>query len=201
MEVSVIKNTSNPEILIYIAGKRCYSGEESKDLFNSAYTQKKTEINRFIRKLLENGHLSPLEHASITYAIDGISRACSHQLVRHRLASYSQQSQRYTKINTPEYVIPPGIAENPEAKNLFEEYLFQGQKLYTLLTSLGIKKEDARYIIPQAWNTKIIVTMNFRELLHFFKLRTDKAAQWEIRKMAERMKTEAGKICPVIFGG
>ncbi|MFN3396698.1 MAG: FAD-dependent thymidylate synthase, partial [Thermodesulfovibrionales bacterium] len=162
---------------------------------------------------------SPIEHPSFTFAIEGISRACSHQLVRHRLASYSQQSQRYVSErsdtsgqrseikDTFDYVIPPSIKEDPQARGLFERFMVEAQKTYDLLVERlaerGIKGEaanqDARFVLPNAAETKIIVTMNARELLHFFRQRCCYRAQWEIRAMARQMLFLVKEVAPTIF--
>jgi thymidylate synthase (FAD) len=161
-----------------------------------------------VEKLVKMGHMSPIEHASFTFAIEGISRACSHQIVRHRLASYSQQSQRYVSEETGfDYVIPPIIKEDKELKRYFEDFMSEAQKTYNhivkKLNEKGVKGEsanqDARFVLPNAAETKIIVTMNARELLHFFRMRCCNRAQWEIRQMAEEMLKLVKKTSPVIF--
>ncbi|MCP4231315.1 MAG: FAD-dependent thymidylate synthase, partial [bacterium] len=139
-------------------------------------------------------------HASFTFGVDGISRTASHQLVRHRVASYSQQSQRYVTFDqNNEYVTPPSIAERPEIKKRFEDAVTDIYALYGELIDSGLPPEDARFILPNAACTKIIITMNARELLHFFRLRGCERAQWEIRDMAIRMVKLAKDAAPVIF--
>jgi len=129
-----------------------------------------------------------------------VSRAMTHQLVRHRIASYTQQSQRYVTYNTLEkYVTPASIADKAEAKELFEETLERISKTYNNLLKLGIPKEDARFILPNACKTNIIVTMNARELRHFFNLRCCVRAQWEIREAATEMLRQVKKVAPVLF--
>ena len=135
--------------------------------------------------------MSVFEHASVTFSIEGISRSCSHQLVRHRLASYTQQSQRYTKIDTSGddwYVIPPAF-ENA-GKDILDAYrdtMKNAAQEYLAALGYSIKPEDARFLLPEATKTSIVVTMNYRELFHFFDLRLDKHAQWEIRELANKM--------------
>jgi len=131
------------------------------------------------------GHHSVLEHVSITFAIDSISRACSHQLVRHRIASYSQQSQRYVKYDKINYVIPPSIEKDKEICIGFEKFMEDISHNYKDLIELGIKPEDARYILPNAVATNITMTVNARELIEMCKLRLCSTAQWEIRNMFE----------------
>lgn len=139
------------------------------------------------------GHMSVFEHVSVTWRIEGISRACSHQLVRHRLASYCQQSQRYVKVGTDSmdwYVIPPSIGEDDMKCVEYEVAMYQCAKHYNSLLKKGIKPEDARYVLPESTKTSINVTMNLREFANFYELRADKHAQWEIRELAEEMRGE-----------
>ncbi len=152
--------------------------------------------------------MTPIEHPNFTFAIEGISRACSHQLVRHRLASYSQQSQRYVSEESGfDYIIPPVIKEDKELKKTFISLMKDAQKAYNAmvqkLNEKGIKGEsanqDARFLLPNAAETKIMVTMNARELLHFFRQRCCNRAQWEIRAMAEQMLKLVKKTAPTIF--
>ena len=141
-----------------------------------------------------------IEHASATFEISGISRACSHQLVRHRLASYSQESQRYVDMSDPEWALPPAIAENPEAKAIWEGFAGEVKAAYRALRELGIRKEDARFALPNAAATRIVVTMNFRQLLHVFRIRISPAAQWEIRDVCVRMLELVYPLAPGVFG-
>ena len=156
------------------------------------------EVVRLIRLLVQSGHMSALEHASFTFGVDGISRACSHQLVRHRLASYSQQSQRYVHFSDADsYVIPPAIDEDPAARSVFLEAVRHASKAYDQLVELGRARElepeaiqeDARFVLPNAAETRIVVTMNARELRHFFRIRCCRRAQWEINRLAWRMRS------------
>jgi thymidylate synthase (FAD) len=155
---------------------------------------------RIIKRVTGYGHVSVIEHASFTFSIEGVSRAMTHQLVRHRIASYTQQSQRYVTYDTLEkYVTPPSIADKVEAKKMFDETLERISETYKKLLKLGIPKEDARFILPNAAKTNIIVTMNTRELRHFFNLRCCVRAQWEIREVATEMLRQAKKVAPVLF--
>ena len=178
MMVEVLSVTEKSFKLISQAYRLCY---------NSAPKNYPDE-QKFVKACIKNGHESPLEHASATFLISGISRTCSHQLVRHRLASYTQESQRYVDSTGAAYTIPGSIRWGKS--NLLEQYqraLTLCELTYKDLVAAGVKKEDARFVLPQAIQTKIMVTMNFRELRHFFDLRLDKRAQWEIRKVAENM--------------
>jgi thymidylate synthase (FAD) len=161
-----------------------------------------------VKKLVAMGHMTPVEHASFTFAVEGISRACSHQLVRHRLASYSQQSQRYVSEEAGfDFVIPPTIKEDKELTREFKRFMKDAQESYNYfvkeLNRRGIKGEaanqDARFVLPNAAETKIIVTMNARELLHFFRLRCCNRAQWEIQALADKMLKFVKRVSPVIF--
>ncbi|MEK9149199.1 MAG: FAD-dependent thymidylate synthase [Candidatus Desantisbacteria bacterium] len=194
MEVRLLRHTPEPELLVASAAKLCYSKVGIEDITKNLSRKKQ---NEFIKKLLKMGHLSPFEHISFTFGIEGISRACTHQLVRHRIASFSQQSQRYVSFEKEEYIVPTTIKKG--LKKEFEKHTEDSLKLYHQLIEEGVPQEDARYILPQAFCTKIVVTMNARELFHFFNLRCCNRAQWEIRQMAEAMLVEAKKIAPNIF--
>jgi thymidylate synthase (FAD) len=205
LKVILLKHTPNPEETVAMAAKLCYSPSDIGSLKEKIEAK---DQKAFVEKLVKMGHMSPIEHASFTFAIEGISRACSHQLVRHRLASYSQQSQRYVSEETGfDYVIPPIIKEDKELKKYFENFMSEAQKAYNhivkRLNEKGVKGEsanqDARFVLPNAAETKIIVTMNARELLHFFRMRCCNRAQWEIRQMSEEMLKLAKKVSPVIF--
>jgi thymidylate synthase (FAD) len=205
LKVILLKYTPHPEETVAMAAKLCYSPSDIGGLKEKIETK---DQKAFVEKLMKMGHMSPIEHASFTFAVEGISRACSHQLVRHRLASYSQQSQRYVSETAGfDYVIPPVIKEDRELKKYFEQFMSEAQRAYNeivkRLNERGIKGEaanqDARFVLPNAAETKIIVTMNARELLHFFKQRCCNRAQWEIRQMAEQMLSLAKKASPVIF--
>lgn len=166
------------------------------------------EVEKLVRLLVNSGHLSTFEHASFTFGVDGISRACSHQLVRHRLASYSQQSQRYVKFGEGSgFVVPPKIAEDAAALAVFEEAMRSAQEAYDRLVELGkagglkdeAVQEDARFVLPNAAETRIVVTMNARELRHFFGVRCCRRAQWEINALAWHMLFLARGAAPLLF--
>jgi len=166
------------------------------------------EVERLVKLLVRSGHLSALEHASYTFGIDGISRACSHQLVRHRLASYSQQSQRYVRFSGEGgFIVPPKIAENAEALAVFEAAMAAATAAYDRLVDLGTERglaketiqEDARFVLPNAAETRIVATMNARELRHFFRIRCCRRAQWEINALAWRMRALAIATAPTLF--
>ena len=197
MKVTLLQHTPDPETAVALAARLCYSPVGIEALREKL---SKSDIAAFLDKIMSLGHQSVLEHASFTFGIEGISRATSHQLVRHRLASYSQQSQRYvTHVERFSAVVPPTIAERPELAARFEEQLQALHETYAALVAAGIPAEDARYILPNAAETKISVTMNGRELLHFFELRCCERAQWEIRSMAVEMLRLVKAVAPTIF--
>ncbi|WP_297476246.1 FAD-dependent thymidylate synthase [Thermococcus sp.] len=164
-----------------------------------------SDVEMHLPRVLGYGHESILEHATLTFAVEGCSRVCSHQLVRHRIASYTQQSQRYIKLNPDDvegtFVIPESVKENPGLYEKWRKLMREAIELYDETFRAGIHQEDARFILPQAVRTKIVVTMNLRELKHFLGLRACERAQWEIREVAWKMLEEMAKneeLRPVI---
>lgn len=198
MQVTLLNWPHEVESVIAAAARTCYSPNKTKDIIEKV-NEKRNENNAFVKHLREMGHESPLEHASFTFGIDGVSRALTHQLVRHRIASFSQQSQRYVDGNNFDFVIPHEIEKNPNLKKAFSDYMNNAKDFYNALVANGVKKEDARYILPNATTTNIVVTMNVRELLHFFSLRCCTRAQWEIRELAWEMLKICRSIAPSIF--
>ena len=196
MNVKLISFTPEPERKVAMAARLCYSSVGAAELEERLSDD---QVKKLVTKILSMGHLSTLEHASFTFAIEGISRVLTHQLVRHRIASYSQQSQRYVKEHDFEYIIPPSVEANPAALAKFTELMAQIRQVYGELTAMGVHQEDARYCLANATETKILVTMNARALLNFFELRCCARAQWEIRKMAEMMLAEVRKTAPILF--
>jgi len=196
MKVELLSYTPEPDRVVAISARLCYSKIGISELAEKLTDDK---IKDLLKKLESSGHLSPFEHANFTFGIEGISRVTSHQLVRHRIASYSQQSQRYVKMSNGEFVIPPSIKKNSSASELVYNLNDMAMSVYNKLIQLGIPEEDARYILPQGITTKIIVTMNARELLHFFNLRCCLRAQWEIRAMANLMLRKVKEVAPIIF--
>lgn len=197
MSVILLTHTPDPERVVAAAARLCYAPVGAGELIEGMADE---EVDRLLGIILKSGHLSVCEHVSFTFAVEGISRACSHQLVRHRLASYSQQSQRYVKLNRPPMILPPAVAEQPELAAEFNAAAEAAYMNYQNLLEAGVEAEDARYLLPQAVETKIVVTMNARELLHFFTLRTCERAQWEIRALAEEMLKLVLPLAPKIFG-
>ena len=157
-------------------------------------------MHSVLSTIMASGHFSTLEHVSYTFAIDGVSRALTHQLVRHRLASFNQQSQRYVKFKEGVSVVKPeSVLANEEANAVFDEAIEAATSAYKKLLEAGVPAEDARYLLPNAAESKIVVTMNVRELLHFFSLRCCNRAQWEIRELAHRMLELARPTAPFVF--
>ena len=195
MEVKLLNHTPEPEKTVYLAARQCFSLDFPKK-------GSKEKWRKLIKFLLQHQHLSPFEHISFTFSVEGISRACSHQLVRHRLASYSQQSQRRTEITRNALltmIFPDTIKKNEKALKKYAKAVAMMYKTYAALRKMNIPKEDARYILPQAIATNIVVTMNVRELFHFFEERLCGKAQWEIRKLANKMLQLCRRVSPVIF--
>lgn len=196
IKVTLLKHTENPERSVAMAARLCYSPSGASEL---AENMTDKQVESLVEKIVELGHASTMEHVFFTFGIEGISRVLTHQLVRHRIASYSQQSQRYVAAHDFEYIIPPTIAEKPEAKEKFEALMKTVRDTYDEFVELGIPKEDARYVLANATETKIVVTMNARSLMHFFNLRCCHRAQWEIREMANLMLAEVKKVAPLLF--
>jgi thymidylate synthase (FAD) len=197
VKVILLEHTPEPERLVAAAARLCYSDKSADELLDN-FTPDKVES--FVKKLVSLGHESPMEHVCFTFAIDGISRACSHQLVRHRIGvSFSQKSQRYVKENQFEYVTPPKIAAKPELAEKFDKAMADMQGVYEELLAAGVPAEDARFVLPNAASTSLVVTMNVRSLWHFFELRCCNRAQWEIRALANAMLTEVREVAPLLF--
>lgn len=187
MKVELIVITPDCERVIEEAGRTCYKSQVGNPTI--------------IKNWINVGHESVIEHASATFRISEISRALTHQLVRHRIASYSQQSQRYVNENGFGFIIPPTI-ENHEDDRLFKMYcdvMDTLQQTYEMFIANGVPKEDARFVLPNACHTEIVVSMNFRAMRNFFKLRLDSHAQWEIRWMANLMLKIVKDQAPNVF--
>lgn len=200
LHVELLAFTPDPEKTCALAARTCYSAME--------YDELKTLVNEkdqaaFLRRIVASGHLSVLEHASFTFGVSGVSRALLAQLTRHRIASFSVQSQRYVSLEKGfGYIVPPRIRElGDEAVQEFEAQMAQMQAWYKQWQEkLGENaNEDARFVLPNACETHITVTMNARELRHFFSLRCCNRAQWEIRALADEMLRLCKEKCPVIF--
>lgn len=195
MKVELIQYTPDPEKVVAAAARLCYSSDPVPELLEKLDEEK---VASFVRRLSSYGHFSPFEHVSFQFSIDGVSRALSHQLVRHRIASYSQRSQRYVKEEGFEFVTPPSIRRNPEALERFEKVMNSLSEEYQALLGM-VPAEDARYILPNACTTSLMATFNARSLMNFFEHRTCTRAQWEIRVLAEKMLELVREVAPNIF--
>jgi thymidylate synthase (FAD) len=206
MKVQIIDHTESPIITIYKAYRICYSKDVPTEIKIPMKPNPLTSVGDDVPdydKMLDfikahSNHQSCLEHVSFTFAIEGVSRALSHQLVRHRLASYSQQSQRYVNGENFDFIIPPTIKNNVyNTISTYKNLLHEIRECYKDLIEMGIPKEDARYILPNATTTNLIMTMNCRELINFFGERLCIHAQCEIREMANLMNKEVNEILPI----
>ena len=220
MTVRLIAHTPEPEKVVAAAAKLCYSDAHIADLLDGLNEEKTA---RFLEMLSDLGHASPIEHASFTFGIEGVSRTLLAQITRHRIASFSVQSQRYVRLDDFRYVIPPEIEAIPEAKAAFIDSMNEDAARYldlvkkleeahtARLVAEGLPEkqarakaskqanEDARFVLPNACETKMVVTMNARSLLNFFRLRCCERAQWEIRLLAGEMLRLVYPIAPHLF--
>jgi len=195
MKVELISWTPTPERTIAIAAKQCYSGINADAISNKMDDE---SVGKFVSKLANTGH-TPIEHAYFTFSIDGLSRAGMAQLTRHRIANFNVSSQRYINHANFEYVTPPSIAGNSGAKATYDALMEKLNETYKALQNMGVKNEDARFILPNACTTRIICTMNARSLMHFFNLRCCVRAQWEIRELANEMLRLVKQLAPNLF--
>lgn len=197
MDVSLIKHTPEPEQTVAAAARLCYSSDQVEVLLQDMTTSRAQGL---IHKLVEMRHFSPFEHASFTFGVSGVSRSLSHQLVRHRIASYSQQSQRYVSLQNVPVVVPPSISRDPESLTIFLQAVKHIEQAYQQLLQ-KVPAEDARYVLPNACQTNLVVTMNARSLHNFFSLRCCNRAQWEIRELAWQMLRLVRGVAPSLFQG
>lgn len=190
MSVKLLAMTNEPEKLIEYAGRTCYLSYDNIGA---------TSADTFIRKAIERGHLSILEHAVATFKIDNVSRALLAQITRHRMSSFSVQSQRYCDMSKADCVVPPAIKENPEALTIFNESVNNSISTYKKLRELGITKEDSRFVLPEGICTEFVITANFRQWRWIFHERLPKNAQWEIRGVCENILSTLSEAAPNIF--
>lgn len=197
MNVELLQYPENPERAVATAARLCYAPVGATELME---TMPPERVESVLSTIMASGHFSTLEHVSYTFAVDGVSRALTHQLVRHRLASFNQQSQRYVKFSGDvEVVKPPTVAANEETSQVFDGAIKAATEAYHKLLDAGVPAEDARYLLPNAAETKIVITMNIRELLHFLSLRCCNRAQWEIRDAACAALAALRKTSPLLF--
>jgi thymidylate synthase (FAD) len=190
MEVKLIEYTPHAIRTIYAAARTCYSSRTTEEILSSLPSEAK--MKRLIKKVISQGHTSILEHVTFSFSISGLSRSCSHQLVRHRIASYSQQSQRHVK-SRGDYVVPSPIKRRPKAYAVFKRAIDDVYTSYRKLIEMGISKEDARYILPNAQTTNLVMSMDLRELIHAASLRLCSKSQWEIRFLFRKLRRELAK--------
>jgi len=190
MKIDLLFITPDAEKIIETAGRTAYLSFDK---------QGEGSEKKFIRMLIKRGHCSVLEHAYATFRISGASRAFTHQLARHRLCSFTQQSQRYVDESNFRYVEPPSIKDKAEAHRIFSKFIEYARKTYIKLREMDIPKEDARYVLPSAIESQIIVTANLREWRHIVELRGAPNAQWEIRRAAIEMLKILKKHVPTVF--
>ena len=184
--VNLISKPDNMLKTIYTACRTCYSADMPINIYNS--TDDEEKMLKLIERVISSGHYSTIEHIQVSFAISNVSRACTHQLVRHRHMSFSQKSQRYVKEKGQfDYIIPPTIEKNPEMKLKFENLMSEISKVYGELTDAGILAEDARAVLPNATSTSLVASLNLRELIHLANLRLCTRAQYEIRTMVKMM--------------
>jgi thymidylate synthase (FAD) len=198
MRVKLLWHTPQPEITVALAMRRCYSSKPIEDLEREILSKPGYE-KELITKAIRDKTFDVIEHAVFMFEIEGVSRVTTHQLVRHRIASYDQESQRFSAVEKEDFIVPHTIQSNPEALKVYEEVLRNSIEAFRKLKELEVPKEDARFVLPQSIGTKIVMTANARALMHFFYQRTALQAQWEIRELAESMYQECKKVAPTIF--
>lgn len=212
MNVTLLAHTPNPERLVATAARLCYSADDVATIMDEMCDH---EAEKQIKLLHSIGHESPIEHVSFTFAIEGVSRSLLAQITRHRLASFSVRSQRYVSMSYGDYVMPDAIADDDFLGEKFDKAMREARKVYRGIANVLMAKyksegmdaksaekkaiEDARFVLPNAACTSMVMTMNARELLHFFRLRTCNRAQWEIREAADKMLAECYRVAPTIF--
>ena len=196
LNVCMLAHTPDPVVTTALAGRLCYSDSDILSLQEGV----RGRAPQFVEKLASLGHLSPFEHVSFTFGVEGVSRALLAQITRHRIASFSVQSQRYVKQNGGNHLVPPSIAAlGPESVARFEAQMDTIWGFYSEWLEAGIPAEDARFVLPNAAETRMVFTMNARELMHFFSLRCCNRAQWEIRALAWAMLGMCLREAPALF--
>ena len=195
--VHLISKPENMLKTVYTAARTCYSADMPINIYNSDSANDEEKMLKLIERVVGSGHYSVIEHIQVTFAISNVSRACTHQLVRHRHMSFSQKSQRYVKEKGQfDYIIPPTIERNEELKAKFVDFMAEISKKYCEFTEAGIPAEDARAVLPNAAATSIVASLNLREMIHIANLRLCSRAQLEIRLMVKAMCDELVKAEP-----
>ncbi|MDG7000896.1 MAG: FAD-dependent thymidylate synthase [Nitrososphaerota archaeon] len=198
MRVRLMWYTPNPEVMVALAMRRCYNSKPIEELEKELETRPGYE-RELIAKAIRDKTFDVIEHAVFMFEIEGVSRICTHQLVRHRIASYDQESQRFSAVEKEDFITPHSIHSNPEALEVYQKVLKSSIEAFKKLKELEVPKEDARFVLPQSIGTKLVITANARSLMHFFYLRMATQAQWEIRELAGLMLQECRKVAPSIF--
>ncbi len=194
-EVKLISKPNNLLKTIYTACRTCYSADTPINIYDTADDEEK--MLKLISRVISSGHYSTIEHIQISFAISNVSRACTHQLVRHRHMSFSQKSQRYVKEKGQfDYIIPPTIEKNPELKEKFEQFMSDISNKYQEFVEAGIPAEDARFVLPNATASSMVASLNLREMIHLANLRLCSRAQYEIRTLVKMMCDELSKQEP-----
>lgn len=194
MKVTLIAHTPEPERVCTMSAKTCYSPKHPDDIYGEYRGN-----NKVLNDVIDSGHLSVLEHVTFTFAVSGVSRVLTHQLVRHRLASYEQESLRYVTMKDISVHIPESVKNNESARQIFEDTIRHCGESYRKLIEQGISAEDSRYLIPDGILTNIVITMNARQLRHYFSLRCCNRTQDEHRELANLMLRKCKEVSPVIF--
>lgn len=197
VEVKLISKPENMLKTVYTACRTCYSADSPLNIYESESTQDEEKMLKLIKRVISSGHYSTIEHIQVSFAINNISRACSHQLVRHRHMSFSQKSQRYVKEKGQfDYITPPTIEKNRELSVKYDDFMTKISDFYLELTAAGIPAEDARFILPNATVTSMVASLNLREMIHLANLRLCTRAQTEIRILVKHMCDELTKEEP-----
>ncbi len=187
VEVKLISKPSDMLKTVYTACRTCYSSKSAVEIYDNTNNDVDKMLN-LIKKVISSGHYSTIEHIQVSYAISGISRACSHQLVRHRHMSFSQKSQRYVEEKGQfKYIVPKSISKNIDLYKKFNDFMENTSEFYKEMVENGIKPEDARSILPNAASTSMVASLNLRELIHLCNLRLCTRAQDEIRELVKKM--------------
>ena len=196
-QVRLISKPENMLKTIYTACRTCYSADSPLNIYDCDSAQDEEKMLKLISRVISSGHYSTIEHIQVSFAINNISRACSHQLVRHRHMSFSQKSQRYVKEKGQfDYLTPETIEKNEELNKKFDEFMSKVSEFYLELTEAGIPAEDARAVLPNAASTSMVASLNLREMIHLANLRLCTRAQKEIRILVKRMCDELIKEEP-----
>jgi len=197
LKITLLSHSPDPERAVATAARNCYSPRDIESIDES---WRDGEVGAMVARVRDAGHLSTFEHTMFTFGVSGVSRALTHQLVRHRHMSYEQKSQRYIKVKGQfDFITPPSIASRPEIKSRYDDLMTTIAAFYAEALAAGVPPEDARFVLPNAAETQIVITANARALLDFFALRTCNNAQWEIRELGFAMLRLSKRAAPSLF--